>query len=133
MLFGPRSARLHRATPTPLPRQGIALLASNLEAVGYPPIRAGAGFSRSGSGGRRQGIALFTHITLWARPYWDLLEYHVSLRYEGGDGAEPVHLVKEGTLDVGADRTPEEMLLHLARFLQVGQISPSLERDIHGR
>jgi hypothetical protein len=63
---------------------------------------------------------MFTFMSLWARPYWDLMEYRVTLRYEDGSGAEPVHLLKEGTIEVGADSTPEEMLLHLARVLETG-------------
>jgi hypothetical protein len=60
---------------------------------------------------------MLTLCSLWFRPYWDLVEYHVTLRYEDGPGVEPIHVVKTGTLDAGTDTTAEAILLHLSAVL----------------
>jgi exopolysaccharide biosynthesis protein len=61
---------------------------------------------------------VFTFMHLWARPYWDLVDYHVLLRWQDDDDSEPVELAKDGTLQVPGDASPDEILLHLARHLE---------------
>ena len=73
---------------------------------------------------------MFTLMSLWLRPYWDLVEYHVTLRYEDGGGAEPVHLVKTGTMDCGFDTTPEAILAHLGRGLVQQAMDTGLDQPV---
>ena len=68
--------------------------------------------------------------TLWLKPYWDLVEYQVSLRYVDGCGGEPVWIQKEGTLHVGPDTGPDQILLALARHLEDEAARPDLQRNV---
>jgi hypothetical protein len=60
---------------------------------------------------------MWTHISVNCVPVWDLMEYRVVLTWDEGDGNAPVTMVKEGTIDVGTDTTPEAMLQHLVQRL----------------
>lgn len=71
---------------------------------------------------------MFTFISLWARPYWDLVEYSVTLRWQDDGDSEPVFLTKDGTLQVPGDSTPEEILLHLAEALRRQAVAAGAQR-----
>lgn len=60
---------------------------------------------------------MWKHISVVCKPVWDLMEYRVVLTWDNLDGTADVTLVKEGSIDVGADTTPEAMLLHLVERL----------------
>jgi hypothetical protein len=71
---------------------------------------------------------VFTFMHLWARPYWDLVEYHVMLRWQDDGAAAPVDLEKDGTLQVPGDSTPEEILLALAEHLRRQAVAAGAQR-----
>lgn len=60
---------------------------------------------------------MFTAITLWIHPVWDDAIYGATATWDAGDGQEPVHLHKEGTIALNGAESPEEILLLLARIL----------------
>jgi hypothetical protein len=104
--------------PTHHPRQAIELLAGRVEATAIPVKQEGPGRGRGLSAGNTEGIAVFTFMSLWFRPYWDLIEYHACLRYEDGSGAEPVDMTCQGSLSVPGDMSPGELLVAVARAVE---------------
>ena len=81
--------------------------------------------------GTTEGDAVFTLISVWLKPYWDLCDYHVSLRYEDAGGGSPVTITKEGTLALPGDYAPEDALLALGRLLVQQGAEGRRGRDAH--
>jgi hypothetical protein len=73
---------------------------------------------------------VFTFMSLWFRPYWDLIEYHACLRYEDGSGSEPVDMTCQGSLSVPGATTPGEMLVAVARAVEARAESKVSEASV---
>lgn len=73
---------------------------------------------------------MFTFMTLWFRPYWDLIEYHAMLRYEDGSGAEPVDMTCQGSVSVEGDKSPAQMLVAVARAIEQRAVAQVAEMSV---
>lgn len=82
--------------------------------------------------GRAEDLAVFTQIALWAKPYWDLVEWHVTLTWRDDEDSEAVVLHKGGTLTVPSDASPEDILSALARHLQQTSMPAGQSNDPSG-
>lgn len=60
---------------------------------------------------------MFTSISLWIRPTWDVADYSVTATWKDDDLAVPVVLSKQGTMECPPYAGPGEMLSALAAIV----------------
>lgn len=70
---------------------------------------------------------MWTSITLWVHPYWELADYGVTATWTEPGDDEGVVMTRQGTIEAGADTTPLEVLQTLVRVLK----QPCIERAPH--
>lgn len=61
---------------------------------------------------------MWTSITLWVHPYWELADYSVSATWTEPGDSEGLTMVRQGTIEAGADSSPVEVLQTLVRCLK---------------
>lgn len=73
---------------------------------------------------------MFTFMSLWFRPTWDLIEWHAMLRYEDGSGSTPVDMTCQGSLSVPGDSSPGEMLVAVSKAVERQAVSRVSEQSV---
>jgi hypothetical protein len=69
-------------------------------------------------------------MSLWFRPYWDLIEWHACLRYEDGSGSEPVDMTCQGSLSVPGVTSPADMLVAVSKAVQARAVANIAEQSV---